>query len=86
VMFWISTKITLAFLSLILCLLGFVNMLRGYSNSLLWIVLGLLWFPSFEFFPIISKYQKILDMLRLLVTVLIYMYTLRGKIGTLQAL
>jgi hypothetical protein len=58
-------------MSSILFLLGFVNMLRGYSNWLVWMILGLVWFPSFEFFPTISRHQKKLDILRLLVTTLV---------------
>lgn len=77
VIFWLSTKITLAFMSFVLCLLGFVNMLRDYSNWFLWIILGLVWLPSLEFYPTISRYQKALDVLRLLVT--LFICTVVGK-------
>lgn len=68
VIFWLATKITLTFMSFILFLLGFVNMLRGYSNWLVWMIIGLVWFPSFEFFPTISRHQKKLDIFRLIAT------------------
>jgi hypothetical protein len=71
VIFWLSTKLALAFMSFILFLLGFVNILRGYSNWLVWMILGVVWLPSFEFFPTISRHQKKLDIFRLLITGLV---------------
>jgi len=68
VIFWLSTKITLAFMSMILCLLGFINNLRGYTNWYFFIVLGVVWLPSFEFHSVVQKYQKMLDIIRLIIS------------------
>lgn len=68
---WIASKLGFFFISFIFILTGVVNSIQGNNGSFLQIILGIVWLPSIEFHPIITRYQKVLSIFRFLVALLI---------------
>jgi len=69
---WVATKSTLAFLGFAFLITGIVNFLRETNDWIALLMLSILWFPSFEFHPLVLKHQKILSVFRMLITILIF--------------
>ena len=67
-LYWCATKVGFVFVSFIFILGGIINNLRDINGPLYLSLLGIIWFPSLEFFPKIMKYQKVLSIVRLCLT------------------
>ncbi len=77
---WIATKCG-AFLFCLLCILtGVIKVLQGMPWGRYQVLLGLIWMPSIEFHPFLSNYQKLVSIMRIVLTaVAIYFFYLSGK-------
>ncbi len=66
---WILTKVTIGLLAFIMVLIGPIKLLQGEQDALPLLFLGLIWFPTIEFIPTITKWQKQITAGRLLLSI-----------------
>lgn len=72
---WLAMKGSFGIAAFIMMTVGtFTSLSKNQSDALLIFLLGFIWLPWIEFVPMISRYQKIVTIMRLLLTVpLVYM-------------
>jgi hypothetical protein len=66
----LAVKITGGVVSLVfLSIAPIVTYVQGHSDWWVFVCLGLLWLPAFEFIPKITPYQRYLTVARILLTI-----------------
>lgn len=68
---WLTAKLILGVLSFCLILGGIIYLLSGRGGAEVMIMLGLVWIPGLEFINKISRYQRVVTMIRIVFTLLV---------------